>query len=114
MSPRRSPREHLTAAAEACAAAMGHRFVDGTPSGPGATGAWFIDRQADERGRARYLLVERCADGSVRCPLWTVALPARELALALDFARLATGIERTGAAAHELGYPYRGDRPGES
>lgn len=110
MSATRTPRAHLAAAAEAYTVAMGHRFVDGTPSGPGAVGSWFIASPAEE-GRRRYLLVERMADGSVRCPLWTAALSARELALALDVARLAVGVERTGQPAHHLGYPYRGDAP---
>lgn len=110
MSPaaQRTPREHLTVAAEAYATAMGRKFIDGSPTGPDAVGAWFIDR--DDEQRQSYRLAERQADGSIRFPVETIALSARVLAIALDFARLAVGMERTGEPAHTLGYPYRGER----
>lgn len=101
---RHTPRQEMHVMARAFARAMGHDFYDRPLEAP--TGAWFIER-ADTQ-RPLYRLAERLPGGALSHPVSSAALTSQGLADALYFARIAVGMDRSGAPARDLGYPYRG------
>lgn len=104
-------RDGLVESARAFAVVMGRSFVEGPPSGGGDFGAWILERVKESEDAPRRPLQYRLAElspGGVVYPMGPQAFPPRSLVVALDFARLAVGVERTRRDAWELGYPYRG------
>lgn len=104
-STKHTPKQEMIVMARAFATAMGREFVDGDRHGA-PVGAWYIERADTEK--ALYRLAERLPHGAVTHPVSSAALTSQSLADALYFARIAVGMDRSGAPARDLGYPYRG------
>ncbi len=98
-------RKELDTMARAFARCMGREF-SAEDRHDIAPGTWYIERAATQK--PLYRLASRLPSGGVAYPVTSAAFTSQGLADALYVARLTVGMERTGCAASQLGYPYAG------